>query len=146
MIFGIPFYYLGKPLVIVGARRIKALKGLGIYPGARIEIGREGVLSIGRNVRVGQSLFLQTNSKITINNNVTISAGVFIGSTDYEWGEKTTTRLKDREEIEKDVVIDEGVFIGFGAVILPGAHLKKGCIVGANRVVKGIHEKYSILK
>jgi len=143
--FGIHFVYLGRPIIIFGKRRIKTTSGLGIYPGARIEVGLRGRIIINRNVRVGHNFFCQTNSNILIGNNVTISANVFIGTTDYNWKSKDLRRLKFREEIEKPIVIGDGAFIGINATLLPGSILGKGCVVGANVVVKGVHPDYSII-
>jgi acetyltransferase-like isoleucine patch superfamily enzyme len=42
-----------------------------------------------------------------------------------------TLILDDDDEVR----IDDGCFIGFGSVVLPGVHLGPGCIVGANSVV-----------
>jgi acetyltransferase-like isoleucine patch superfamily enzyme len=146
LVFGWNIFYLGKPILVLGGRKLIVNRNLGIYPNARIEIGKHGKIEIGSDVRIGQSLFMQTDSKIIIGDNVTISANVFIGTTDYLWSKKDLTRLKNREEIERPIYIDEGVFLGVGCVVLPGAHLSRGCVVGANTVVKGFHSEFEIIK
>jgi acetyltransferase-like isoleucine patch superfamily enzyme len=50
-----------------------------------------------------------------------------------------------QEETEKTITIENGVFIGHGAIILPGAYLSEGCVVGANSVVKGRFESDTII-
>lgn len=146
LIFRAKILYLGRPLELVGIRRLKASNYMGLYPLARIEIGKKGNIIIGNNFRAGHSLFMQTNSLIEIGNNVTVSANVFIGTTDYNWREKSDQRLKNRKEIEKPIFIGDNVFIGVGAVILPGTKLSSGCVVGANVVAKGDYREHTIIR
>lgn len=146
ILFGIKFIYLGKTCVFTGIKRVKSEEGLGIYPGARIEVGKNGFISFGQNVRIGNNFFCQTNSSIYFGNNVTVSANVFIGTTDYHWREKSEVRLKYRPEIEREIKIEDNVFIGFGAAILPGTRIGTGSVIGANAVVKNHVEPYSIVK
>lgn len=44
-----------------------------------------------------------------------------------------------------DIVIEEDVWIGFGAIILAGAHLGRGCVVGAGTIVNKEVPPYSIV-
>jgi acetyltransferase-like isoleucine patch superfamily enzyme len=45
---------------------------------------------------------------------------------------KQGTKIKKNAD---EVLIGDGCFIGYGAVILPGVTLGQGCVVGANSVV-----------
>ncbi|MDR3608521.1 MAG: acyltransferase [Oligoflexia bacterium] len=45
----------------------------------------------------------------------------------------------------KPVTIEDDVWIGSGAVILAGSHLRRGTVVGANSVVSGETEEYSVV-
>lgn len=42
-------------------------------------------------------------------------------------------------------MIEEDVWIGFGAIILAGAHLGRGCVVGAGTIVNKEVPPYSIV-
>ena len=37
--------------------------------------------------------------------------------------------------IDKDIIVEDGVWIGANALILPGVTIKKGCVIGAGAVV-----------
>ncbi|MBE5834824.1 MAG: antibiotic acetyltransferase [Butyrivibrio sp.] len=50
----------------------------------------------------------------------------------YEWEKKTS------------IVVEDDVWIGYGATILGGSVLHQGCVVGANSVVSGEVPAYSI--
>ena len=45
---------------------------------------------------------------------------------------------------KKPIVIEDDVWIGAGAKILGGSHIAKGCVIGANAVVKGRTKPYGI--
>ena len=47
--------------------------------------------------------------------------------------------------LEKETLIGENCFIGYGAVIMPGTKLGKQCIVGANAVVCGDFPDYCVI-
>jgi len=128
--------YLGKPSFVKGFNRFYAGKGLGIFPGWRIEI-LSGRVEVGCNVRIGNNLLLNCGSEVLIGDDVTISANVFIGTTDVEISTCLQQSFRDWPAIERPVNIGSGCFIGFGAVLLPGTRLGVGCVVGGNAVVRG---------
>jgi acetyltransferase-like isoleucine patch superfamily enzyme len=45
----------------------------------------------------------------------------------------------------KPISIGEGTWLGLHSVILPGTHIGKNCVVGANAVVKGIFPDYCVI-
>ncbi|WP_180323884.1 acyltransferase [bacterium endosymbiont of Bathymodiolus sp. 5 South] len=137
--------YIGKPIFCKGLRGISINRRFRIFPGSRIECLKFGKIFIGENVSIGHNLFIQTSSRINIGSNVNMSANVFIGSTDYSIKPYNGEPFLKQKEVERPIAIEDGVFIGYGVVILPGAYLSKGCIVGANSVVKGRFESGSII-
>lgn len=128
--------YLGKPSFVWGFRHFFSASGLGIFPGWRIEI-TGGEVCVGKNVRIGNNLVLNCGSSIEIGDEVTISANVFVGTTDSRPSAELSETFKSWPVVERPVRIGRGCFIGFGAVILPGTILGQGCVVGANAVVRG---------
>jgi acetyltransferase-like isoleucine patch superfamily enzyme len=136
--------YLGEPSFCKGLAKLYCGSGFGIFPGWRIEI-IEGRVEIGQNVRIGNNLLLNCGSKIIIGNFVTISANVFIGTSDFKISNNLEDSFKDWQQIERPVTIGNNCFIGFGAVILPGTVLESGCVVGANSVVRGSFKAGSVI-
>ena len=128
--------YLGPPSFVKGLGDLHAGPGLGLFPGWRIEI-IGGRVDIGRNVRIGNNLLLNCGCNVVIGDDVTLSANVFIGTTDFVIGNDLSKSFRDWETVEKPVTIGAGSFLGFGSVILPGTVLGPGCVVGANAVVRG---------
>lgn len=45
---------------------------------------------------------------------------------------------------EKNIVIGDDVWIGYGAMIMSGVNVANGCVIGANAVVTEDTEPYSV--
>ena len=137
------FGYFGKPLFVSGFHNIKIEDDFGIFPGARLEID-SGKLIIKSGVRIGHNILIDSTSRIIIDENVVISANVYIGTTKYNIP-NDRSGFKEWKSEGKDIMIGRNVFIGYGAVILPGTVLGDACVVGANSVVSGYYEKGSVI-
>ena len=93
--------------------------------GAFVEIGPRVV--IGENTNISSFCFIPEG--------VTIQKNCFIGPRVTFLNDKYAPTYGKWREDEKDTVVEEGVSIGGGAVILPGVVLGKGCRIGAGAVV-----------
>ena len=109
--------------------------GYDIDPTARISPGvkiiyndkRRKKLKIGKNVFIGVNCVLDITKGIVIKDDVQIAPNVMIFTHDSS---------KDRKNpIERGVIIEEGAYIGAGAIILHGVRVGKNAIVGAGAVV-----------
>ena len=60
-----------------------------------------------------------------------------------------TDAMKDEMDKEggydRDIVVEEDVWLGINVTLLNGAHIGRGCIVGAGCVVSGIIPPYSVI-
>ena len=88
-------------------------------------------INIGKNVFFNHGLIINARGTIKIGDNVHLSTGVIIntGSLDYK---KTGF---ERVHVSKPVSIEEGVWIGSGAIINPGVTIGKNSVIGAGAVV-----------
>ena len=96
------------------------------------------VIKIGNRVGVGFNVHIGAIDRIEIHDNVLIGSHVLI--TDHTHGGQSREDMAlhpiDRPLRTKGaVVIEEDVWIGEGACILPGVRIGKGAIIGANAVV-----------
>lgn len=115
------FPWIQPRVTIIHAERIICGTHLGINCGTYIN--GVGGIQFGDNVLVG--------------NNVTISSGEHPIDGAFP-------PIFERTAIPKKIVINDDVWIGAGAVIMPGITLAKGSVIGANAVVTKDTEEYSI--
>jgi acetyltransferase-like isoleucine patch superfamily enzyme len=108
--------------------------GSGIYLGCYLwfygpgQMRRDG-LRIGEYCRINRNCCLDARGSISIGNNVSISPDVTI---------LTAEHLADHPDfgvVERPVRIEDYVWIGTRAMIMPGVTLGRGCVVAAGAVV-----------
>jgi len=89
-------------------------------------------LTIGRHVHIGQCVFLDLGSFLTIEDEATLSMRCTV-LTHQDVGERPLAAQYPR--VEAPVTIGRGAYLGAGALILPGASIGEGSVVGAGSVV-----------
>ncbi|PLS30673.1 LPS biosynthesis protein [Bifidobacterium margollesii] len=138
--------YIAKPLFLQRTKALSIGNNVRIYPGMRLEVPESTAsVVIEDNVSIGQNFHVVSySSRLVIGRGTTISGNVFISNVNHGYREIDVDALH-QEMIEKETVIGENCFIGYGAVVLPGSHLGKQCIVGANAVVAGDFPDYSVI-
>lgn len=95
--------------------------GLKLYNPFNIEIGEDSI--------IGEDTVLDGRDKLTIGNHVDIASEVMI------YNAKHDVKDPSFKAIRAPVKIEDYVFIGPRAIILPGVTIKKGAVVGAGAVV-----------
>ncbi len=107
--------------------------GFEILPRATINLGTRfdcrRHFRIGKNSVVNQNCRLDPRGELTIGDNVSISEEVVILTADHD------TRSSSLEGRVRAVSIEDYVWIGTRAMILPGVSIGKGAIVAAGAVV-----------
>jgi len=89
-------------------------------------------LIIGRHVHIGQCVFLDLGSLLTIQDEATLSMRCTV-LTHQDVGERPLAARYPR--LEAPVTIGRGAYLGAGVLILPGASIGEGSVVGAGSVV-----------
>lgn len=90
-------------------------------------------LIVGNNTFIGDdTLIIGGNSTIKIGQNCDISSRVNIISGSHEIGNIERAAGKG---YSRDIIIEDGVWVGFGVTILNGVTIGKGSIVAAGSVV-----------
>lgn len=113
-----------------------------IRKGAVIDAQR-GSIDLGDHVSLNDYAVLLGRGGITIGNDVRIAAHAMVVSFDHNFDD-VTKPIRLQGVTKKPVVIEDDVWIGAGAKILGGSHIAKGCVIGANAVVKGRTEPYGV--
>ena len=92
-----------------------------------------GALEVGNETWVGHEVLLISGSRIQIGNSVDIGPRVFIGTGTHELDAKG--KHSAGLGIHKDIAIGDGVWLGAGAMILPGVTIGTKAVVAAGAVV-----------
>lgn len=109
------------------------LKGVKIGKGSTLHMGTRfynpANISIGEDSIIGENAVLDGRGKLIIGNHVDIASEVMIYNCEHD------VKSSDFHAVCAPVVIEDYVFIGPRAIILPGVTIKKGAVVGAGAVV-----------
>jgi len=127
--------------------------------------GLSGEIDIGNGTYIGAGTHLVSCKKIFIGNNVMISFNVWIYDNnahslrqDFRAEDiklmilnykkaRSLEYNKNWDVVKKDdIIIEDDVWIGFNSIILPGAHIKRGAIISAGSVIRGVIPAGSVYK
>jgi maltose O-acetyltransferase len=89
-------------------------------------------VSIGNFCSINAFVHIWGNGGVDIGNNVMIATHVVITSVSHDYNGES---LRFSEVILKKVIIEDEVWIGSSAVILPGIKIGVGAVIGAGAVV-----------
>lgn len=116
---------------------IKIGRGSTIHMGAKFYDPRN--IKIGEDTIVGEGVVLDGRDKLMIGNHVDMTTGVMVYNSEHD------VQSEDFSAVNARVVIEDYVFIGPRAIILPGVTIKKGAVVAAGAVVTKDVEAYAIV-
>ena len=113
----------------------------GMVPGQRSVT--DPVVSIGDRCLIGRGSGIVGHLRIEIGDDVWTGHNVYI--TDQNHGYEDPTLPIARQIMpERPVFIGRGSWLGFGAVVLPGAVIGEHVVIGANSVVTGDIPSYTV--
>jgi len=92
-------------------------------------------LSIGDGTYIGRLVHINAWRSVTIGCNVLIADRVFISDADHNFADTGKPIRLQGDSFRGAVVLQNGCWIGIGAVILPGVTVGRNAIVAANAVV-----------
>lgn len=106
------------------------------FPGWRVSLLRSCGFSIGRDVYIADDLLiveeLSERGNITIGNRVSIAPRVTLVTSSHP----NQSRIRGFAPLSQGpIVIEDDAWLGSGCVILPGVHVGRGAVIGANSVV-----------
>jgi acetyltransferase-like isoleucine patch superfamily enzyme len=107
--------------------------------------GGSGNLVIGDSSTINSGCVLYTGNGIHIGNNVAVAANCTFAPVNHEYEKKDVLINKQGFRKSKGgIVVEDDVWIGANCVILDGAMLHKGCVIGAGSIVRGEVKAYTI--
>ena len=94
-------------------------------------VGDRKNVSIGERCTINIGVYIPAQYRVEIGNDVTLSACCMLLDSGLIIGDKK----KSRDHVEGSIVIEDGVWVGAGAIILPNVVLGAGSVIGAGSVV-----------
>lgn len=145
-----------RPLYLRGRKWMALGDGFTCGRGLRIEVfphfdTRQPLLQIGTNVQINDYVHIAVAERVFIGDRVLVASKVHI--TDHNHGRYSGALRPDDDPLIppahrplscKPVVIEDDVWIGESAVILPGVTLGRGSVIGALSTVTKDVPAYSI--
>lgn len=90
-------------------------------------------IQIGNNVAINHGVFLLGHSGIRIGNDVVLSAGSMLVDGGLELD--GSARTVERAHSGSPIILEDGAWIGAGAIVLAGVTVGRNSVVGAGSVV-----------
>lgn len=129
-----------SPAILTHPQRVRIGKRVCIWKGARIEVvgnarGPGPKIEIGDDTVIHLNFHCGAAESVKIGRDVLIAGRVYITDHDHEYDNPTQPARWAEGLVSKPVVIEDGVWLGEGCVILKGVTVGKRAVVGANSVV-----------
>lgn len=130
----------------VRGTRIEICDGVRIDAFVKIKpAGGTADVRIGRNSYINSGVVIYSGNGVQIGEDVLIAANCTLAPVNHEFRSRARKIVEQRfQESRGGIVIEDDVWIGANSVILDGAILRRGCVVGAHSLVDRELEPYSI--
>jgi maltose O-acetyltransferase len=110
-----------------------------------VRINNPNLVSVGDDCYLGDGVQLYAwNERIVMGKNVLVAAGVRMITRKHGFADMELP-MSDQGYTNAPIVIEDDVWIGFQAIILPGVTIGRGSIVGAGAVVTRDVAPYSVV-
>jgi maltose O-acetyltransferase len=119
------------------------LAGINIGAGSAVHTGARfynpSNIKIGEDSIIGENIVLDGRDKLIIGNHVDIASEVMIYNSEHD------IESSNFQAINKPVIVEDYVFIGPRAIILPGVTIGKGAVIAAGAVVTKSVDAFQIV-
>lgn len=107
--------------------------------------GGVGDVRIGPYCTINSGCVLYTGHGIIMGEGVAVAANCTFAPTNHEFGRKDVPiRTQGFRPAKGGIVVEDDVWIGANCVLLDGAILRRGCVVGAGSIVRGELDAFGV--
>lgn len=127
--------------------------GKNFHSGKGVNLWAKNEISLGDNFYIGR--YSQIECDTIIGNNVILGNYVsLVGRYDHNYEEigvpiRQASQIRDKDYnwhgLTSKIIVEDDVWIGYGAILLSGVHIGKGAIIAAGSVVTKDVEAYAIV-
>ena len=127
---------ISTPALLTNTSRVWIGKDVSIRKGSRIEVVRDGAaIEIGDGTSIQFDFHCGAANKVIIGRDVLIAGRVYISDHDHVFDHFELPPRLCRDLVSSPVIIEDGVWLGEGCVVLKGVRIGRRSVVGANAVV-----------
>jgi maltose O-acetyltransferase len=137
---GVAGFFLRNAVLSVLCRRKSGM----VWLQSEVNLVYVGRMKLGSNIGINSGTYLNALGGLELGNHVLIGSNVTISAGRHPI-EGRFPSVYERPCEPLKIIIEDDVWIGAGAVIMPGITLRKGTVVGANSVVTKSTEEYDIV-
>jgi len=107
--------------------------------------GGTGDVRIGENSTINSGCVIYTGNGVSIGRGCAIAANCTFASTNHAYSRRDIPMVEQGFMPSRGgIVVEDDVWVGANVVLLDGAVLRRGCVVGAGSVVRNELPAYSI--
>lgn len=104
-----------------------------VYVHGFFYVGDRKRISIGERCSINSGVYITTQNRVRIGSDVTLSARCMLLDSGLKFGADVPSQL--HEHVNCSITIEDGVWIGAAAIILPNVVVGTRSVVGAGSVV-----------
>lgn len=97
--------------------------------------GNPNRVKLGRNVELNNALLNVASGRIIIGDNVFFGHSVMLITGTHDYRKVALERQRAWPKFGRDIVIEDGVMIGSGAIVLGNVRIGKNAVIGAGSLV-----------
>jgi len=136
--------FFNNGLALFNGLKIRLLKafgakvGIGVVIKPSVSIKYPWFLTIGNHVWIGEKVWIDNLTDVTIGNNVCLSQGVLLLTGNHNYIQPTFDLMVGK------IVLEDGVWLGAQSVVCPGVTCKSHAVLSVGSVATKNLEPYSI--
>ncbi|GMV18744.1 MAG: hypothetical protein AMXMBFR56_69680 [Polyangiaceae bacterium] len=129
---------LGRGVEFIAPEKIRLGEDVSLFGHTILNaFGPSGEIIIGDSTHIDHFAVLYGQGGLSIGKKCAIASRVTIYSQTNQYRDSPETPIVDQSVQYAPVYIGDDVWIGAGAVLLPGAHVGDHCVVAAGAIVRG---------
>jgi len=108
-------------------------------------VGGSGDVVIGQDCAINSGCVIYSGNGVVMGNGVAVAANCTFAPVNHEYRSRNQSiRSQGFRPGKGGIVIEDDVWVGANCVLLDGAVLRQGCVVGAGSVVRGELAAYKV--